>query len=67
MQPDGISRHPPAGFRMGVEFDSEQIDRALETFSMQEQFQLLPSVDTSGHGTAVAGIAAVPIDRKSVV
>ena len=58
MQPDGISRHPPAGFRMGVEFDSEQIDRALETFSMQEQFQLLPSVDTSGHGTAVAGIAA---------
>ena len=58
MQPDGISRHPPAGFRMGVEFDSEQIDRALETFSMQEQFQLLPSVDTSGHGTAGAGIAA---------
>ena len=43
---------------MGVEFDSEQIDRALDADSLQGQFRLLPSVDTSGHGTAVAGIAA---------
>lgn len=43
---------------MGVEFDAGQIDRALNTDSVQEQFRMLPSVDTSGHGTAVAGIAA---------
>ncbi len=51
-------RFPPAGFGMGVEFDSEQIDLALDAGSLQGQFRLLPSVDTSGHGTAVAGIAA---------
>lgn len=42
---------------LGVEFAEEQINRALEASGAQ-QFQLLPSVDTSGHGTAVAGIAA---------
>jgi len=51
-------RRPPAGFLQGVEFDSAQINRALAAISQQEQFRLLPSVDTSGHGTAVAGIAA---------
>lgn len=51
-------RRPPSGFRPGVEFDAEQINQALEASSQQEQFRLLPSVDTSGHGTAVAGIAA---------
>lgn len=51
-------RRPPSGFRLGVEFDAEQINQALEASSQQEQFRLLPSVDTSGHGTAVAGIAA---------
>ena len=51
-------RRPPAGFEKGVEFDSGQINLALEAATQQEQFSLLPSVDTSGHGTAVAGIAA---------
>lgn len=56
---EGTRKHfPPAGFRTGVEFDSEQINQALAADSPQRQFQLLPSVDTSGHGTAVAGIAA---------
>lgn len=58
LQPDGDAYRPPEGFRMGVEFDAGQIDRALATDSAQEQFRMLPSVDTSGHGTAVAGIAA---------
>lgn len=53
-----FARHPPAGFQLGVEFDSAQIDRALSAPFSQQQFQQLPSVDTSGHGTAVAGIAA---------
>lgn len=50
-------RRPPEGFSVGVEFTSEQIDEALAADSRQQQFDLLPSVDTSGHGTAVAGIA----------
>lgn len=51
-------RRPPEGFRMGVEFDSGQINQALEAPTLQQQFQLLPSTDATGHGTAVAGIAA---------
>ena len=56
-QSDG-QRLPPAGFAMGVEFDSAQINRALAETDPQAQYMLLPTVDTSGHGTAVAGIAA---------
>ena len=51
-------RFPPAGFALGVEFDSAQINRALAESNPQAQYQLLPTVDISGHGTAVAGIAA---------
>lgn len=56
MEPD--RRRPPEGYILGVEFNAEQINRALDAPDGQQQFQLLPSVDTSGHGTAVAGIAA---------
>lgn len=52
-----LSRRPPEGYRIGVEFDADQINQALAASGM-EQFALLPSVDASGHGTAVAGIAA---------
>jgi minor extracellular serine protease Vpr len=51
-------RRPPAGYRLGVEFDSAQINQALAAPAGQRQFELLPSIDSSGHGTAVAGIAA---------
>lgn len=51
-------RQPPADFVQGVEFTAEQIDQALAVESAQERYMLLPSVDVSGHGTAVAGIAA---------
>ena len=40
------------------EFSAEQINEALGTGSRQAAEQLVPSIDTSGHGTAVAGIAA---------
>lgn len=54
----GEGGNPPEGFQMGVEFDSAQIDEALQIQNAQEQFTMLPSIDVSGHGTAVAGIAA---------
>lgn len=40
------------------EFSAGQINEALGTGSRQAAEQLVPSIDTSGHGTAVAGIAA---------
>ncbi|MCD8130127.1 MAG: S8 family serine peptidase [Lachnospiraceae bacterium] len=46
---------PPEGFRQGRLFTSEDINAALERVLPMEA---LPSLDTSGHGTAVAGIAA---------
>lgn len=43
---------------LGREFNAEQINEALQTGSRQAAEQIVPSIDTSGHGTAVAGIAA---------
>lgn len=40
------------------EFDAAQINEALMTGSRQAAEEFVPSIDTSGHGTAVAGIAA---------
>lgn len=40
------------------EFTQEQINEALAAGSRQQAEQIVPSVDTTGHGTAVAGIAA---------
>lgn len=54
----GEGRLPPEGFRIGVEFGGEEINRALAEEREAEGFLLVPSVDVSGHGTAVAGIAA---------
>lgn len=47
---------PPEGFSLGVEFTREQINEALT--AGEEGLRLVPSVDASGHGTAVAAIAA---------
>jgi len=46
---------PPYGFRQGTEYDNHQINMALNN---AQPFEIVPSVDTIGHGTAVAGIAA---------
>lgn len=40
------------------EFDAAQINEALAAGSRAAAEQIVPSIDTSGHGTAVAGIAA---------
>lgn len=50
-----VDGNPPEGFTGGAEYDNETINLALEnTFP----YQVIPIVDTNGHGTAVAGIAA---------
>ena len=40
------------------EYSAAQIDRALMAENPETRYRLLPSIDVSGHGTAVAGIAA---------
>lgn len=50
--------NPPYEFRRGVEFQREEINRALAAGSEAAGLQIVPSRDTSGHGTHVAGIAA---------
>lgn len=43
---------------LGQEFNAAQINTALNAGSRQAAQQIVPSIDTTGHGTAVAGIAA---------
>lgn len=51
-------RVPPEGYSIGAEYTATQINEALRQPSIQERRRLVPSTDTSGHGTAVAGVAA---------
>lgn len=55
-----VSGNPPAGYAAGSEFTRDDINAALErnnsgSFAVSDR---ILSRDTSGHGTAVAGIAA---------
>lgn len=47
----------PDGFAFGTEYTAEEINAALN-MSVLERYRLIHSRDLSGHGTAVAGIAA---------
>ena len=47
----------PDGFAFGTEYTAEEINAALQMPAL-DRYRLLPSRDLSGHGTAVAGIAA---------
>ena len=53
-----VEGSPPAGYRNGTEFSAEEINEALRQPNRTMQLQRVPSLDTSGHGTAVAGVAA---------
>ncbi len=52
-----IRGNPPIGFSIGTEYTREQINEALDQPSMEQTFELVPSIDVIGHGTAVAGVA----------
>lgn len=53
-----IDGNPPQGYAIGTEYTREAIDEALSQNTREEMRRLVPSEDTSGHGTAVAGVAA---------
>lgn len=53
-----INGRPPAGYLAGTEYTREQIDAALATEDKEVRRQMVKTSDVSGHGTAVAGIAA---------
>lgn len=53
-----VPGEPPEGYNLGSEFTREQINRALQETDPLARLDLVPSRDISGHGTAVAGIAA---------
>ncbi len=54
----GEGRIPPEGYAMGAEYTAEQINEALNQSTLMDRRRIVPSEDISGHGTAVAGIAA---------
>lgn len=53
-----VHGRPPAGYLAGTEYTREQIDAALATEDKEVRRQMVKTSDVSGHGTAVAGIAA---------
>lgn len=46
---------PPEGFLFGTEYSAEEINAALKS---EAPYEVVPSFDTNGHGSALAAVAA---------
>lgn len=53
-----IDGNPPPGYSRGSVYTSDQINEAVAQQTRPARLAIVPSEDISGHGTAVAGIAA---------
>jgi subtilisin family serine protease len=53
---------PPEGFTFGTEYDNETLDQALRA---EDPLSVVPTVDTNGHGTAIASIVAGSPDAEN--
>lgn len=53
-----VDGNPPDGYTVGTEYGSEQINEALAAETLEQRRRIVSSQDISGHGTAVAWIAA---------
>ncbi|MDF2941220.1 MAG: hypothetical protein K0S01_78 [Herbinix sp.] len=56
------SAQPPLPYNYGTEYSAEMINQAL---SSATPLEIVPSVDTNGHGTGLAGIAAGSENRQN--
>lgn len=54
----GEGEVPPEGYAIGVEYTGTQINEALNQSDVVRRRAIVATQDISGHGTAVAGIAA---------
>lgn len=55
--------NPPPSFKYGTEYTNEQINEALKA---ENPFDIIPSNDTVGHGTFLAGVAAGRNDGRNM-
>ncbi len=58
MWDQSVDGNPPIGFKHGTEYTGEDINRILNNYVDKYTSGELPSMDISGHGTLVAGVAA---------
>lgn len=52
---------PPDGLKYGSEYRREDINRALRS---EDPYSIVPSLDTNGHGSVLAGVAAGSLIRQ---